>query len=45
MKLAEKDHDKITEVEKIISRENTRLKSNSPVKKRDDDMPLFDEKE
>ena len=35
----------ITEVEKIISRENSRLKSNYPVKQRDDDIPLSDEKE
>ena len=35
----------VTEVEKIISRENSRSKSNSTVKKRDDDIPLFDEKE
>ncbi|RJU81000.1 MAG: hypothetical protein DWB99_07750 [Candidatus Poseidoniales archaeon] len=35
----------ISEVEKIISRTKSHSKANSPIKKRDDDIPLFDEKE
>ena len=35
----------ISEVEKIISRTKSHSKANSPIQKRDDDIPLFDEKE